>query len=318
MTKDSIPSLAMRRDQECPACSSVNEGKGTSAVISPWVTELAQISEVLIPAYKICKDCQSGWFTIAYTDKILEALYHSYRGDEYFRVRNSWEPSYTRELNAGLNSGEAWLNGRRAQIEKSLVDAGYQPETMLSVLDFGGGHGGVMPKLPNRYLLEANEFVQPEEGITLIKSLEEGKSLKLNLVMCCGVLEHLNSPRQLIETILELNSEVFLFEVPTGTPRPRVGFAKSATVLRKIASSKIVWRRLQRLERKTSSKWRSYFPLRCSEHLQFFTSEGLYKLLTSCGLDVLALTETSPNKSLKDARNLGFEIGLIAVCRKKS
>jgi hypothetical protein len=116
---------------------------------------------------------------------------------------------------------------------------------------------------------------------------------------------------------MELNSDVFLFEVPTGTPKPRVGIASSTSMLRIFASSKIIWRILQTLERKTSSRWRKYFPLRCSEHLQFFTSEGLYKLLTNCGLEVMELTETSPNDSLEDARNLGFQIGLIAVCRKK-
>ena len=141
----------------------------------------------------------------------MNSLYKAYRGNEYFEVRNSWEPSYTAELNLGLNHGEEWLSSRRTQIEKSIVDAGYDPRAMSSVLDFGGGHGGVMPKFPNRYLLEANESVQLESGVTHIRNWEDAKSLSLDLVMCCGVLEHLNNPSELVATILELKSDLYLF-----------------------------------------------------------------------------------------------------------
>jgi hypothetical protein len=268
--------------------------------------------------YKVCKDCATGWFSIAYPDFVMDALYRTYRGDSYFQIRNSWEPTYTSELNSGLNNGKAWLQGRRSQIEKSLSDAGLSMKSMSSVLDFGGGHGGVMPKLQNRYLLDANESVQPENGITLIKSLEQATSLNLDLVMCCGVLEHVNDPEDLVKNILELNSKIYLFEVPTGTPIPRIGLANSTKAMCIAASSKYLWRRIQKLERRATLKWRKYFRLRCSEHLQFFTPDGLYKLLTSCGLEVLELTETSPNSSLIGGKNLGFEVGLIAVCRKKS
>jgi len=318
MNTEKTKNFMKMRDSDCPACSESSPTSTSIAIVSPWVAELTQTSTVDTLKYLICSSCGTGWFATWYTENMLDALYKSYRGEKYFKVRNSWEPSYTAGLNSGLNHGEKWLDGRRKQIEKSIVDAGFDPSAMQSVLDFGGGHGGVMPRFPKRYLLEANESVQPEEGVTQIRSWDSAKSLNLDLVMCCGVLEHLNDPSELVKTILELNSNVYLFEVPTGTPLHRKGFARFSWCLRIVASQKLAWSLIQKIERRIKPKWRIFFPLRCSEHLQFFTPLGLESLLTRCGLEVIELSETSPNESLINGQNLGFEVGLIAVCKKKS
>jgi hypothetical protein len=306
------------RDKSCPACNNEGEEFASKSVISPWVLELAQISNPIFPEYKTCSVCGSAWFSVTYSKEILDGLYKGYRGSEYFRIRNSWEPTYTRELNSSLNNGEKWLDGRRRQITKALEESGLRPDLMQSVLDFGGGHGGVMPKFPNRYLLEANEAVIPEPGVELVRSLDSANHIPLDLVMCCGVLEHLNNPTELVTTVMNLKSDTFLFEVPTGTPMHRVGLSRRSTFLMLVASKKIFWRNIQKIERLSGRKWRKYFPLRCSEHLQFFSSQGLKVLLERSGLEVLLLKETRPNESLANEKNLGFEVGLIAVCKKST
>ena len=304
------------REYFCPACGTQNLEKGSASVISPWVRDLANMKQLGPPAYKVCPSCGTGWFGITYSEEILGALYSAYRGETYFRVRNSWEPSYTSALNEGLNLGEDWLDGRRAQIIDSLTNAGCRPNEMSSVLDFGGGHGGVMPRFKHRYLLEANQTVVPEAGIVKLQKLENAKKIDLDLVMCCGVLEHVNNPSELIQSILELKARVFLFEVPAGIPSPRTGIASHPDLLKFISSKRYIWRGIQILERRISARWRQYFPLRCSEHLQFFTKSGLESLLETQGLEILEISETSPNKALNDAKNLGFQKGLIAICRK--
>jgi hypothetical protein len=220
-------------------------------------------------------------------------------------------------LNSGLDSGEEWLNGRRRQILESLESAGADPSNMKSVLDFGGGHGGVMPRFPKRYLLEANESVVPEHGIELIHEWQDARNLSLDLVMCCGVLEHLNDPQALVRTMLELDGEIYLFEVPTGIPINRKGLSANRLFLQILSSNRLIWRTIQRIERHLGRSWLAYFPLRCSEHLQFFSQAGLFRLLDQSGFEVLEIKQTYPNKSLTDKENLGFEFGLIAVCRKK-
>ena len=304
------------RSIHCPACGNKNLETGTAAVVSPWVLELSKIKSIPNPRYKICARCNSSWFNKSYSQTVLDSLYSAYRGKEYFRIRNSWEPTYTEKLNSGLNGGEEWLNGRRRQILESLESAGADPTNMKSVLDFGGGHGGVMPRFPKRYLLEANESVVPEHGIELIHEWEDAKSLSLDLVMCCGVLEHLNDPQALVRTMLELDAEIYLFEVPTGIPVNRKGLSTNRLLLQILASNRFIWRTIQKIERRLGRSWLGYFPLRCSEHLQFFSHAGLSRLLDSCGLEVLEIKETYPNKSLTDKENLGFEIGLVAICRK--
>jgi hypothetical protein len=288
------------------------------AVISPWVVEISEGRGTLVTKYIICELCSTGWFDVLYSDHVLESLYKAYRGESYFKIRNSWEPTYTKALNSNLNNGQKWLQGRTRQILNALEDARLEPSKMKSVLDFGGGHGGVMPKFASRYLLEANEAVIPEPGVQLIRTIEDAKNLDLDLIMCCGVLEHLNNPTELVKTIMELNSRTYIFEVPTGTPMPRSGVASSKTLLNLVASNRFLWRTVQRAERRAGRKWRKWFPLRCSEHLQFFSSEGLRLLLENCELEVLSISETKPNEALSDEKNLGFEVGLIAVCQKKS
>lgn len=305
------------RSIHCPACGNKNLGAGTAAVVSPWVLELSKEKHTPNPRYKICTYCNSSWFNKSYSQTVLESLYSAYRGKEYFRIRNSWEPTYTEKLNSGLNSGEDWLNGRRRQILESLESAGADLFNMKSVLDIGGGHGGVMPRFPKRYLLEANKYVIPEQGIELIHEWEDARNLSLDLVMCCGVLEHLNDPRALVSTLLELNAETYLFEVPTGIPIHRKGLSANRHLLQILRSNRLVWRTIQRIERRLGRSWLAYFPLRCSEHLQFFSQAGLFRLLDQNGFEVLEIKQTYPNKSLTDKENLGFEIGLIAICRKK-
>ena len=316
MTVLENPGLEDPRLNSCPACGQRSYKLGSWAVISPWVLELSGEAKSITTEYRVCSFCKSSWFNHSFSPKILDSLYRSYRGEEYFRIRNSWEPTYTKQLNSELNSGVEWLDGRRAQITKSLESAGLKPTEMESVLDFGGGHGGVMPKFPKRYLLEANESADPEIGVQLIRQWEEAQKLSLNLVMCCGVLEHLNQPASVVTTILELESDIYLFEVPAGIPATRKGLSANRLFLKVLSSNKFLWREIQKLERRLSRAWRIYFPLRCSEHLQFFSREGLSQLLENCGLEVLVIQETNPNQALTDEKNLGFETGLIAVCRK--
>lgn len=304
------------RSSNCPACGMQNLEFGSAAIVSPWVVELSRETKIVAPKYKFCSYCGSSWFDRGYSDQVLSSLYKSYRGDDYFRIRNGWEPTYTKALNSDLNNGRDWLQGRQLQITQSLLEAGVDSSNMISVLDFGGGHGGVMPRFPNRYLLEANESVIPDPGVKLVRVWAEAKLLSLDLVMCCGVLEHLNDPRSLVKTIIELDSSIYLFEVPMGIPARRKGPSANQQFLKILASNRHLWRLVQIFERRLGRTWRDFFPLRCSEHLQFFSKRGLVRLLEDCGLEVLVVKETEPNESLVNRENLGFESGLMAVCRK--
>jgi hypothetical protein len=301
---------------QCPACNDKRNTMVSAAVISPWVLELAQKSSPSTTSFQQCPNCFSSWFSVFYDDSILRALYSDYRGLLYFSVRNSWEPTYTENLNKGLDSSEEWMRTRKLQILESLSKAGIRTDVMTSVLDFGGGHGGIIPDFSERYLLEANENIAPPKGITHIKSLDEVIGKELDLVMCCGVLEHVNSPFNLVKEIFSVKSNYYLFEIPTGNPSVRTGLANYEAVLRYVARNKAIWRTIQILERKVHRKFRKFFPLRCSEHIQFISKEGLRMLLERAGFEVLALEETNPNTNLTDGQNLGFDTGLLAICKR--
>ena len=109
---------------KCPACLSDSKETDSIAVISPWVVELGGDSKATLTSYLTCSNCRSGWFAHGYSEIAFKAMYEDYRGDKYFRIRNSWEPTYTRALNEDLTSGPAWLESRKKQIIKALSEAG--------------------------------------------------------------------------------------------------------------------------------------------------------------------------------------------------
>ena len=150
----------------------------------------------------------------------------------------------------------------------------------------------------------------------MIEQWDEVSKLKPDLIMCCGVLEHVNDPRSLVKLIKTSGSRYYYFEVPAGTPVRRIGIFSNARILNFAVSSKPIWRALQVLERNPFSKHlRKFFPFRVSEHLQFFSEDGMRKLISNSGLKVLNVTTQSHSAGLAGSRNLAFgtTIGVVAT-----
>lgn len=305
----------MRARLQCPACSGTNLKFQCYAVVSPWVRQLSGINYGL-SKYLSCKSCNSAFFNVEYSETTMSALYSDYRGEDYFRTRNSWEPSYSKELNQDLTGSETWLKNRQTQILDALYLSKIDVKTIESVIDFGGGHGGVMPPFKKRFLIEKNKNLKTASDITVLASVDEAREISFDLLMCCGVLEHVNNPADLLQEISHIGCKWYLFEVPKGLPKKRKGPGSFRVVLVLAASLKPLWRLLQKLERRISHSRRHLFPLRCSEHLQFFTELGLSRLLTRSGYDVVATIDSKPNEDLTHAQNLGFQEGIIIIARK--
>jgi len=301
---------------ECPACTSQETVQFCSAVISPWVAELAHAKKSPRIEIMECKTCSTVFCDSEYEKIVLDALYKDYRGGRYQKVRQSWEPGYTNALNSALNGSSEWMRNRQQDVLNSLRESKINLNEIQTCVDFGGGHGGVMPDFKHRYVFEENSQVRNSEKINVIGNWDEVNKLQPDLVMCCGVLEHVNQPKDLVQLLKTSGARFYYFEVPAGTPLRRVGVFSKSWALNFVVSSKQVWRFLQSLERAIGKKrLRRFFPFRVSEHLQFFSEKGIRNLIDNSGLKVVNVTTHNHSAGLDDSRNMAFgsTIGVVAT-----
>lgn len=309
----------------CPACGEISWEIKLYAVVAPWVRELAG-SSAKKTCYFVCSNCKTGWADIFYSNHEMQNLYQDYRGVNYLKVRSKWESSYSRSFNLSIDSGDSHVNLRRSQME-AIIHTNFFSfiSTTNSVLDIGGGHGGLMPNWPgiiSKYVLDVSG-VETEVGIKSVRSWSEiSVSRPFDLIMVCGILEHLTEPLKFLEEIkinlhnlnLSTVETLFYFEVPGGVPSRKKMFLKFIWAFL-LSFSPYFWNRYDKV---INRKGIHNYPLRIAEHIQFFTPLGLRKLLESNGFEVIDQSEFDVKDSLFDSDSIRFSkvINMIANLKK--
>ena len=315
----------MNKRKNCPACLCLSEQPNSKAIIAPWIRELARV-KARSSKYFICGECGTGWVDVNYTALNMNLLYADYRGPKYLRTRRKWEKTYSESFNASIDSGHTHMDLRRAQMEKLILkNSPSFLSTAKSVLDIGGGHGSLIPNWPglnSKYVLDVSG-VETLAGIRSIKSWSEIPVEEvLSLVMACGILEHLTSPSEFIESItceiqnseLMDSNSLFYFEVPAGVPSRKKQYLKFIFAWL-FSHQTLVWNFYDRIQLKFG---RASFPLRIAEHIQFFTPKGIEKLITLAGLEYLGSITYSAKESLEDSESVRFGEILGVVARLPS
>ncbi len=309
----------------CPACGETRASISGSAILSPWVRELADVKK-RSTRYCICDSCGSGYVMLSYSEKELSLLYGDYRGARYQEMRESWEPSYTKNLNHSLDFGNESLDHRKNQLNKivEMAVSGYSNLAQV-VVDIGGGHGGVIPDWPNlkfKYVLDVSN-TSPAKGIVRIDSWKSLEGHRVDFVMVCGILEHLNDPleflNELVSNVKEINTKfksatptLFYLEVPAGIPILRPKWFQAFSLF--CARFKFAWRIIGELQ---TRKWAKTSPLRIAEHIQFFTATGLSTLAERAGLTVLSLEEYEGTFGVVEISGLKFENAITLIASLK-
>jgi hypothetical protein len=228
-------------------------------------------------AYSLCRslhclDCGLLFLDWRFTDTQMAALYQDYRGAEYTRQRDRFEPGYA----AGAARDFHVRHGYIAEVEAWL--APWLPEHPV-VLDFGGGDGMNSPFLGRSRLLHVHDVsgVAVVAGATTVRP-DAIAHAQYDLVVCCQVLEHVPFPLDLLETMLPAlgPSSLLYLEVPR------------EALMRNAGSG------LARLKR----HWH--------EHINFFTESSLHRLCERAGLEVLAQHKILVNLGAKEGEIMGL------------
>ena len=244
----------------------------------------------------------------------MDSLYGNYRQQYYKKIRRNWEPWYRDSVNDATAPGTATTANRIAFLEH-LLDQ-FEVGPLNFVVDFGGDMGQFFPARARRKCLIDPSERSLVDGVARVDSWAELPQAP-DLVIAAHVLEHVNDPAGLLMEIRQaIPPGGYLYvEVPQDAPR-----------LRSWHASKLYGSWIEQLTRYRwtiilldfyTGVYRNFgfrVPrlglVKQSEHVNYFTREGLEGLLTSTGFRVIGSQRDG------DFRAGGLKMGRLGILAK--
>ena len=226
-----------------------------------------------------CKDCTLLFLDMRFDDDEMNNLYKDYRGSSYVNLREKYEPGYSKR-NKILSRQIHYVN----LIENFIsLSCGNDFKTLL---DWGGETGINTPYLNNssvkKYIFDISRNQSNKYNVEYLDTLQ---NKKFDLITCIHVFEHIPYPlRALKELILNLNDNGFIY---IEVPKESIMNEKSLDM--NLLSSKKHWH----------------------EHVNFFSTKSLTKLVKNAGLDLVDI----------DAKNVTkdeFSLSIYQLIAKKT
>jgi hypothetical protein len=226
----------------------------------------------------------------------MSLIYTSYRGDNYLKIRNKWEPWYTKDFNA-THDHQSYINSRKKYLEIFLLNNLKSNPNIL--VDYGGDKGQYVPNLNQKksYVLDVSEY-DSLPGIEKISNLSEIE--KVDLVILSHVLEHVSNPMGMLEDLLE-HSKLLYIEVPFGCPQPDKAKESTVKFITTLLSS--FNQRLWSSKTQASSGKKSLNRVLVqSEHINFFTNETFDGLASRLSASIICATSSVPTPDGKESK----------------
>jgi len=219
---------------------------------------------VVLTEIQLCPVCSFIQTREPLPESGLAKLYADYRSDSYNQDRIRYEPHYAaiasdvgnspQEIDTRVNGLTAWLTQK------------IQPGSDFSMLDFGGADGRFLPRLPGRKYVFDISHIEPVPGVERIWNQESLGSY--SYVQIAHVLEHVPFP-------LALTLKAASYLHPSGYLYIEVPQDLSDEFVAQLASG------------------RANARVPIHEHINFYTAASTAKLLSSAGLDPVAVEVAS-------------------------
>jgi hypothetical protein len=234
-----------------------------------------------------------------------QILYSGYRLDAYQRMRQSYEPWYTRKFNAAL-SNPRYIAARKEKLS-SILSLHLAGTRKPNILDFGGDRGQLIQGLvPDSaaWVYDISK-VAPLEGIGICRNLIECQDRKFDLIICSNVLEHVGFPQGMMEQIAAAAApHTFVFiEVPFESPFGGTLIARRLVQLSILAFTTPLTALML---------LRSGFMYLMHEHINYFNPESLRKLMTVSSFNIVASDAYGLNGPMGKGK-MGWCLGRLAA-----
>lgn len=268
--------------ERCVICGSTL-ASNRRGVVTPFLAQRIWQRKPFSVSLSQCDECGFAFFNPRLEPPEEGRLYFGYRGPEYQRMRQSYEPWYTKKLNAEMSNPAAWDHRKRllSALFRDRLNLGGR--TFDAVLDFGGDSGELICDLvpaSRRFVYEISGAA-PVAGVEALRSLEECRKHSFDLILTSNVLEHVGSPRDVIAEIASLaGPQTLVFnEVPlesTSDGRSRLKRLAQAGILaatRPSTALRVIGPGMFNL---------------MHEHVNYFSQRSLNRLMEVSGFNVLA------------------------------
>lgn len=156
-----------------------------------------------------CQSCGALFLDIRFSNMEMASLYAGYRNEEYTRLRDLYEPGYSK-LSESYSERHQYI----AEIEKFLTP--HLPDTPM-ILDWGGDTGINTPLIHSARTVHIYDISnKPTLEGTHAVSLEAARQAKYDLIVCSQVLEHVPYPQDILsEIVTVMGHDTLLYvEVP--------------------------------------------------------------------------------------------------------
>lgn len=216
---------------KCILCGNENVAKRMAGFV-PFLVERMFDSQYIESSFVYCPDCDFYFSEYRPTPEQMAKLYANYRGEEYQKQRQKYEPYYTPEFNHAIGNLDEVIKLRKKHLTWTL-DTFIDVSELKNVVDYGGDNGQFIPDClenSNRYVYELSD-VDTIPGVKKINSKEELIQHKWDFIMCCHVLEHVSYPMDIISEIssimtkgsylyVEVPLEIYVEKFNIGQPVP--------------------------------------------------------------------------------------------------
>ena len=184
---------------KCLLCSSDKLTKQTT-LTSLFLSKRAWGGSIEWSDTNRCLKCGFIFHGRGLTSQEIENYYTNYRDQKYFFDRNLYEFFYTRKVHNNLES-QMGCEARKLALVTYLRGKNpsiFNTEKNYSILDYGGGSGRFISRLPGKKFVFdiSGEKPLPEIKQLSVSSLE---TMKFDLIICAQMLEHATDPKKTTE-----------------------------------------------------------------------------------------------------------------------
>ena len=268
----------MKYVSKCILCNSINLTN-----LKRYTTIVQRTIWGTILIEKFLKSDRLNYF-ICYCEKCGLLFLNPRFSDEDYKTFNEGEPKKI------LTDKGKKYNLKRAERVYKIITKNFNPKDRENkidkpdILDYGGGAGYILHPFINKFnthLLDFNHWNLDKNIKYLGQTFSDVKdNKKFDVILCLRVLEHVNKPKELLQAFKKhLNDDGIIFlQVPLGC----------------------IW------------EWRGkphYFV-----HINYFSSESLYKCFKLAGLNVIDLRIVNLTREGGE----GLKINIIATNSKKT